>query len=62
MSTIEERIHSYSHSDWLTSLNRTKLQWTWKQPDIELEITQRKKLQKILDSYNKLQKLALSYT
>lgn len=59
---IEERIHSYSHSEWLTSLNRTKLQWTWKQPDIELEITQRKKLQKILDSYNKLQKLALSYT
>lgn len=58
---IEERIYSYSHNEWLNSLCRTKLQWTWKQPDIELDETQKIKLQKVLNSYEELQKLALSY-
>jgi hypothetical protein len=58
---IADRIYSCSHKEWLNSLNRTKLQWTWKQTDIELEETQGVKLKKVLDNYKKLQQLALSY-
>lgn len=58
---IEDRIYSRSHKEWLNSLNRTKLQWTWEQPEIKLEETQKVKLQKVLDSYYELQQLALSY-
>lgn len=58
---IEDRTYSYSHSKWLNVLSRTKLHWTWEQPDIKLEETQRNKLQSVLDTYNELQQLALSY-
>jgi hypothetical protein len=58
---IEDRIYSCSHNQWLNSLNRTKLQWTWKQADMELEETQKVKLQNLVNSYKKLQQLALSY-
>lgn len=59
--SIEDRIYSCSHKEWLNSLNLTKLQWTWKQHDIKLEETQTIKLKKVLDSYKELQELALSY-
>lgn len=61
---IIDRIHSYSHNQWLNSLNRTKLKWTWKrtnETDIDLEETQEVKIKNLLDNYNELQKLALSY-
>lgn len=58
---MQDRVFSYSHKEWLNKLNRTKLQWTWKQVDVELEDTQSKKLEVIMNTYNELQKLALSY-
>lgn len=58
---LMERIYSYSHNQWLNTLCRTKLQWTWEVPKQELQETQRIKLQKLLDTYHDLQRLALSY-
>jgi hypothetical protein len=58
---INDRIYSCSHNQWMNSLNRTKLQWTWKEHDILLEDTQKVKLQNLVNSYKKLQQLALSY-
>jgi hypothetical protein len=59
--SVEDRIYSYSHNQWMNSLHRTKLQWTWKETNINLEDTQSNKLQRLLNSYKELQQLALSY-
>lgn len=59
---IEDRIYSFSHNEWLTSLRLTKLQWTWKHSEKEvLEETQKNKIQKLKKNYEELQELALSY-
>ena len=58
---VEDRIFSYSHKQWLNKLTHTKLHWTWKEVNIDLNETQSKKLEMILDSYKELQELALSY-
>ena len=57
----ELRVFSYSHRQWLSKLSRTKLKWTWEEPGVELEDIQTSKLKSLVENYNLLQELALSY-
>jgi hypothetical protein len=57
----EDRLFSRSHRQWLTELSRVKLHWNWKQPEVDLQDTQSRKLESIVKSYKELQELALSY-